>query len=247
MSRDLNNATSTEGLRDNSIKRGILYGVSTGPGDPELMTMKAVKCLEHVSVIAAPRTRGVNSMALDIVKGCVDVSDKEICFLDFAMKKDEDILNTTHDEQARQIEQYLLAGRDVAMLNIGDASMFGTFCYIRDIVRRDGFETITIPGVTSFSACAALLGQSLTTMGEVMTVIPGSFDNVSEELDRTGSKVLMKSGSSLPEVKKLIAEKGLVEKTSMVVNCGLENERVYKDITQSGDDEGYFVTILVEG
>lgn len=227
--------------------KGILYGVSTGPGDPELMTLKAVKCLEQVSVIAAPRTRGVNSMALDIVKGCIDVSNKEICYLDFAMKKDKDILDTTHGEQAEQIEEYLRSGRDVAMLNIGDASVFGTFCYIREIVESHGFETVTIPGVTSFCACAAALGQSLTAMGEVMTVIPASFDGVQEELDRPGSKVLMKSGSALPAVKKIIGEKGLQDRSSMVVNCGLEDERIYKDITQSGDDEGYFVTILVEG
>ena len=229
------------------MQKGILYGVSTGPGDPELVTLKAVKCLERVPVIAAPRTKGSNSMALDIVKGVMDIAGKEICYLDFAMKKDAGVLKSTHETIADQIEVYLIKGMDVAMLNIGDASLFGTFCYIRDIVENHGFKTETIPGVTSFCAVAAVLGQSLTTMKDPLTIIPGSFEGVEEELDRPGSKVLMKSASALPEVKRILNEKNLTDKTSMVANCGLENERVYRDIRESSDNEGYFVTMLVKG
>lgn len=227
------------------MKKGVLYGVSTGPGDPELMTVKAMKCIEKCPVIAAPRTKGKNCMALDIVRKIMDIEDKEILYLDFAMKKDTNILDSTHRQQADAVEEFLSQGKDVAMLNIGDASLFGTFFYVRQLVEADGYEARTIAGVTSFSAVAAELGWSLTTMGEPMTVIPGSFEDVSEALDRKGTKVIMKSASALPEVKKILEEKNLMGKSAMVANCGLPNQRVYRDISQSMDDEGYFVTILV--
>lgn len=228
------------------MRKGILYGVSVGPGDPEHMTLKALRCLEKVPVIAAPRTRGKNNRALDTVVANMDISGKEICYLDFAMKKDSDILDSTHNTQAKQIEEFLAQGKDVAMLNIGDASLFGTFCYVRDIVEADGYESVTIPGVTSFCAVAAELGQSLTNMGDPLVIIPGSFENVSEQLDCPGTKVLMKSASALGEVKKLLAEKGLAEKSAMIADCGLPNQRVFRNIMDSSDNEGYFVTILVQ-
>lgn len=228
------------------MKKGKLYGVSTGPGDPEHMTLKALRCLEKVDVIAAPRTKGKNNRALDTVAANIDISNKEIVYLDFAMKKDENVLESTHRHQADQIEECLAQGKDVAMLNIGDASLFGTYCYVRDLVIADGYEEETIPGVTSFCAVAAVLGQSLTNMGDPLTIIPGSFDGVEEALDRPGTKVLMKSASQLGSVKQLLIDKGLVDKASLVADCSLPNERVFRNIREASDNEGYFVTILVQ-
>ena len=228
------------------MAKGILYGVSTGPGEPELMTVKAIKTIEKCDVIAAPRTKGQNCMALDIVKGIMNVDEKEILYLDFAMKKDADVLTNTHRQQADAVEECLAQGKSVAMLNIGDASLFGTFCYVRELVEADGYESVTIPGVTSFCAAAAVLGKSLTVMHAPMTVIPGSFDGVEEALNYPGTKVIMKSASALPEVRNLLEQKGWVDKASFVANCGLPNQKVVKDIRESKGDEGYFVTILVE-
>lgn len=232
--------------KETKMSKGILYGVSTGPGDPELMTVKAMKAIEKCEVIAAPRTKGENCMALDIVKGIMNVDDKEIIYLDFAMKKDAGILNSTHRQQADVVEEALSQGKNVAMLNIGDASLFGTYCYVRDLVVADGYESITIPGVTSFCASAAVLEQSLTVMHAPMTIIPGSFDGVEEALNYPGTKVIMKSASALPQVRDLLEEKGWVDKASFVANCGLPTQKVVKDIRESKGDEGYFVTILVQ-
>ena len=225
--------------------KGILYGVSTGPGDPELMTIKAVRCLERCEVIAAPRTRGRNSMALDIVKRIIDIDNKVIIYLDFTMSKDKSILFESHKKEAALIEEYLQKGIDVAMLNIGDAALYGPFGYIRDIVEMDGYKTNTIAGVTSFSAVAAELGQSLTEAQKPLTIIPGAYGQVENLLGQDGTKVIMKSGRALSEVKKILADKNMIEEASMVANCGLDNQRVYQNISQSADDEGYFVTILV--
>ena len=185
-------------------------------------------------------------MALDIVKGIMDIDDKEILYLDFAMQKNEKVLESTHRKQADMIEEYLAAGKDVAMLNIGDASLYGTFCYVRELVEADGYGTKTVAGVTSFCAVAAELGQSLTRMGEPLTIIPGSYEYVEQMLEQDGTKVIMKSGNALSEVKRILEEKGMSDRSAMVANCGLHNQRVYKDIKKSDDDEGYFVTILIK-
>lgn len=227
------------------MKKGVLYGVSTGPGDPELMTVKSIKTIEKCDVIAAPRTHGKNCMALDIVKGIMNIDDKEILYLDFAMKKDKDLLDLTHRQQADAVEEYLAQGKNVAMLNIGDVSVFGTFCYVRELVEVDGYESKTVAGVTSFCAVAAELGRSLTTMNKPLTVIPGSFEHVETGLDVPGTKVIMKSASALPEVKKLLEKKGMINQAAMVANCGLPNQIVVENLGDIKGDEGYFVTILV--
>ncbi|MBR4396185.1 MAG: precorrin-2 C(20)-methyltransferase [Eubacteriaceae bacterium] len=227
------------------MAKGMLYGVSTGPGDPELMTLKAIKVIEACPIIAAPRTKGENCMALDIVKGAMDVSGKEIIYIESKMSRDKDILASTHKEQAEKIIACLAEGKDVAMLNIGDASVYGTFTPIRDLVRDAGYETSTVPGVTSFSAVAAALDESLTSTNEPLMIVPGSYKDMDKVLDFPGSKVLMKSGSQLPGVKAYLRKYGLEDRSSLVANCGLENERIYKDIRESSDDEGYFSTIIV--
>lgn len=247
-----------------NVKKGILYGVSVGPGDPELLTMKAVKCLNAVPVIATPRTNfkktsveDGNTMALDIVKQVVDISSKEIVYLDFKMGRSvsEDTIPKTdmdanHILLARRLESYLDSGKDVAMLSIGDASLFSTYSYIRDIVLNDGYDAVTIPGVTSFSAVAATLNVSLTNMKEPLTIIPGSYnqDQLEDYLSREGTKVIMKSGKSVGKVIDALNITALAKSAKAVGNCGLENQKIYRELANIKDAselENYFLTILV--
>lgn len=226
-------------------KQGRLYGVSVGPGDPELMTVKALRCLERVPVLAVPRTKGDRSIALGIVQGILDTSDKTILYLDFLMVKDPAALAASHRHQARQIMDVLDNGEDVAMLSLGDASLYSSYSYLRELVEQGGYETVTIAGVPSFCAVAAALGKRLTAMDQPLTILPGSFGAVAEELDRPGSKVIMKSGRALGEIKALLEEKGLAGRASLVADCGLPGERLFPDIRDSADEESYFTTILV--
>ncbi|MEG1524582.1 MAG: precorrin-2 C(20)-methyltransferase [Clostridia bacterium] len=228
------------------IHKGTFYGVSVGPGDPELITLKAVRRLQKCSVVAVPRTRGENNLALDIVSNVVDLSEMEIVYLDFLMISDQEALDRSHTEQANKVCVYLAAGRDVAMLNLGDASLFGTYRYLADLVRSHGYETITIPGVTSFCAVAAALDTSLTSMKQPLHIFPASFADLDGALALDGTKVLMKSASALPRVKQAIEAAGLSDRTSLVANCGLPDQRVYPCIADSGDNEGYFATILIK-
>ncbi len=226
------------------MNTGKLYGVSVGPGDPALLTLKAVACIERCPVLATPRTAGGSSLALTIAQGAVDTSSKTIEYLDFKMTRDRDELERSHNELAQRIASHLDQGRDVAMLNLGDASLYSTYAYLRSILVAQGYQAETIPGVTSFCACAATLNCSLTDMHQPLHILPASTIDLRSALMQPGGKVLMKSGSSLPEVKALLHELGLAERASLVVDCGLPTQRVFTNIDEA-TAESYFTTILI--
>ena len=227
-------------------RQGILYGVGVGPGDPELLTVKALKTLEHCPVIAAPRTRSGETLALDIVRQAVSLEGKTILPLDFTMSRDPAVLRQSRLRAAEAIMAHLSAGRDTAMLNLGDVSIYATFSYLMDILTDRGYEAVMVPGVPSFCAVAARLGTSLTTVSSPLHILPGSGGSLAELLDLPGTKVLMKSGRQLPQAAEALRQRGLLEKAAMVRDCGLPTEQVCRDLTHLPQDTGYFATVIVK-
>lgn len=217
------------------------YGVSVGCGDSELMTIKAVKILSSCPVIAVPRTHKDNTMALDIIKEVIDISSKKIVYLDFLMSRDKNENNLNHIKNADIILEHLKEN-DVAMISIGDISVYSTFSYIMDIILANGYDVEVIPGVPSFCAVAAQLKQSLTVMSKPLHIIPASFADMDKALEYEGTKVIMKSASKLDSVINSLEDKNY----ALVQNCGLDNQIIFK----KGDDKSklsksYFTTILV--
>ena len=230
-----------------NVKRGTFYGVSVGPGDPELMTLKAVRCIENCPVLAAPQTATGRMLALDIAKGAVDICGKTILPLHFAMSRDPEVLKASHAAAADAVRAHLEAGQDVAMLNLGDVSVYATYGYLEEILTAQGYAAIRIAGVPSFCAAAARLGQSLTGgMEQPLTIAPGR--HAEAVLAAPGTKVLMKTGRQLPKTLDALQEHGLLAKSAMVCNCGLSDEAVFPTLTDydPAQDAGYFATILVK-
>ena len=131
--------------------------------------------------------------------------------------------------------------------NLGDLSVYATFGYLQEILEAEGCKTVMLPGVTSFCAAAARLGQSLTGgMEQPLTIAPGRC--AAEVLAAPGAKVLMKSGRQLPETLAALADAGLLSRSAMVCNCGLPNEEVWPDLSacDASRPAGYFATILVK-
>lgn len=226
---------------------GTFYGVSVGPGDPELLTLKAVRCIERCPVLAAPQTSEGRMLALDIVKGAVDVSGKTILPLRFAMSRDADVLRASHEAAAAAVRAQLDAGNDVAMLNLGDISIYATYGYLEEILKAAGYPTARIAGVPSFCAAAAALGQSLTSgMEAPLTIAPGR--HAEQVLDAPGAKVLMKSGRQLSAALDALRQRGLLGKSVMVCNCGLPDEALWPDLSayDPAQTAGYFTTIIVK-
>ena len=218
-------------------KQGILYGVGVGPGDPELLTLKAVRVLKACPVVAAPRTREGRTLALDIARGAMDLTGKVLLFLDFAMSRSERTLADTHQ---------LAAGQDVALLTLGDVSVYSSFCYVMDLVRAAGYETVMIPGVPSFCASAAALGRSLTEMNEPLHILPaGGHLSLPEALALPGTKVLMKAGRQLPQAVAELERQGLAGTSALVMNCGLPDQQLCPTLHEYQGQTGYFATLLV--
>lgn len=226
------------------MKQGKFYGVSVGPGDPSLMTLKAVSYIRQCGVLAAPRTADGHSLALSIAAGALDLSEKQIEFLDFLMTRNSDKRTKNHFALAERIASHLDAGRDVAMLNLGDASLYSSYSYLCHILLQRGYHVETIPGVTSFCACAALLNRSLTEMHTPLHILPASTPDLPSALALTGGKVLMKAGGALPEVIRLLHEQGLAERSALVTDCGLPTQQVCTNLDQI-TGENYFTTILI--
>ena len=130
------------------MEKGTLYGVSIGPGDPELITVKAMKVIERSKYIATPETGTSDSLALSIVSDAVDLSAKEIMGLSFPMTKDAEILARSHKEAADSIAEVLDSGNDVAMLNLGDITVYSTFAYVMNILLERDYDVELIPGVS---------------------------------------------------------------------------------------------------
>ena len=141
---------------------------------------------------------------------------------------------------------YLERGIDVAFLTLGDPSIYSTYIYVHRIVREKGYKAEIIPGVPSFCAVSAKLGDALVETSQPLHIIPGSYGNLREGLELSGTKVLMKSGKAFGEVKAALRELGLLENAKMVENCGLESERVYSSLTEAEAKAGYFTIVVVK-
>lgn len=225
---------------------GTLYGVGIGPGDPELITLKAVRVMKESGVIAVPKSGDGERVALNIARQAVPLNEKELIELDMPMTKDREILRFSHIQAADTIIEYLDRGIDVAFLTLGDPSIYSTYIYVHRLVREKGFKTEIIPGVPSFCAVSAKLGDALVETSQPLHILPGSYGDLRESLQLSGTKVLMKSGKAFGEVKTALTELGLLESAKMVENCGLENERIYDSLSDAESKAGYFTIIVVK-
>ena len=230
-----------------AMRKGIFYGVGVGPGDPELLTVKALRILGECPVLACPQTKSGEMLALEIVQQAMEIGDKSILPLHFTMSRDPQVQREAHEKAAEQVCSWLEQGQDVAMPNLGDVSIYSTFCYLMEEIRAMGYEIRMVAGVPSFCAVAARLGISLTEMNTPLHIAPGSAE-LSDVLAWPGSKILMKSGRQMPGVLEAIEKKDWLSKSAMVQNCGLPDEKVYETLQDFPKDEaaGYFATVIVK-
>ena len=217
--------------------KGKFYGVSVGPGDPELITIKAVKTIESCPVIAAPKTPGGSTLALDIASSAVDLRGKTVITPEFAMSGDREKTRKSHLLAAEEICSYLERELDVAMVNLGDVSVYSTFSHMEELVRERGFASERIAGVTSFCAAAAAAGINLTKGGLPLHILPWRY--APRYAEEEGMKVIMKPGD-VGSVKRAFAGRGAVA----VSNCGLGNEKIER-LEEVGDC-GYFTLVISE-
>lgn len=224
------------------MERGTLYGVGVGPGDPELMTLKAARTAQKCDLIAVPHKEAAKCTALKIALGAVpELAEKPLLPVDMPMTKDADALERAYRTGAARLEQELEAGKNVCFLTLGDPTVYSTYLYLHQRVQADGYPTVIVPGVPSFCAAAAALGIPLCENREQLHIIPGTYTPV-EALGLSGVKVMMKN--DLPTTLSALREQGC--RTWMVENCGMENQHIYKTLEDIPENAGYFSLLIVK-
>ena len=233
--------------RVKGFMKGILYGVGVGPGDPELMTIKAVKVIRENHVIALPGEVATETTAYKIaVQASPELAGKTLLSLHMPMTHNKEEQAKNHDAAAEAIAEYLMQGENVVFLTLGDPTVYSTFAYVQKRVEEKGFETRIISGVPSFCAAAARAGISLCEWQQQLHVIPAAHHSAEAEgrFSQPGTYVLMKAGSKLGEVKKELAKAG---KTMMMVeNCGMPDEKVYIREEEIPEQAGYFTLVIAK-
>ncbi len=227
--------------------KGTLYGIGVGPGDPELMTLKAVRAIRECDIIAMPDAGADKFTALDIAKDYV--ADKPLLPLELPMTRDAHELAKRREIAAGRICEQLDEGKSVGYLTLGDPTVYATYSYLHKLVVDKGYAAKIVPGVTSFCAAAAALGQPLCEGGEPLHLIPALYGGTEAALSLPGTKVLMKSGKKLGEALTLIKEKSLT--ASLAERVGLPGERLTGELVtdeqiQAVSGAGYFCVVIVK-
>lgn len=222
--------------------KGMVYAVGVGPGDPELMTLKAVRLIRESTVIAVPGECVTESAAYRIAaKAVEEMEKKKVISLRMPMIKDKEALDRIHKESAKRIEAYLDRGENVVYLTLGDPTIYSTFHYLQKHLEADGYSALLVSGVPSFCAVAARRNTSLAIGDEALHIIPAVHKTL-EPLPQDGACILMKTAGHMKEAKERLKESGM--RAYAVENCGMESEKVYGSIDEIPDDAGYFTVVI---
>lgn len=228
--------------------KGKLYGVGVGPGDPELLTLKALRLIRENPVIAVPGEDIQASVAYQIVKGAYEALDeKTLLPVAMPMTKDPAVLEANHEKAAGDVEAYLKQGKNVVFLTLGDPTVYSTYLYVHKRILTRGYEAEIVSGITSFCAVAARLNMGLVERDEPLHVIPATYqaDGMDQVLKLPGTKVLMKTGRKMAQVRESIQKSG--QQAVMIENCGMPGERIFEGAENIPEKSGYYSLIIVKG
>jgi sirohydrochlorin cobaltochelatase/precorrin-2/cobalt-factor-2 C20-methyltransferase len=227
---------------------GILYGIGVGPGDPEMLTLRAVRAIKEADVICLPKADKYECRAFQIALPAVpELKYKKTISFDFEMTRDEEALAKMHAEFYEKYRQLIMDGYNLAFLTIGDPTVYSTFGYIMKLAKKDGIEVEIINGITSFCGSAAAAGILLSERDENIHIISGQ-GNLEEELKISGTKIIMKSGRNVASIKERLLELEQADKISVyaVVDCGMETEQIFNGAMMIPDDSKYMMTIIIK-
>lgn len=223
---------------------GKLYGIGLGPGDPELMTLKAHRLISAAKIVAYPTLAGAESFAREIAVDIIPANALEIK-IDIPMTVAREPAQAAYDIGAAQIAGHLSKGQDVVVLCEGDPFFYGSFMYL--FSRLSGlFETEIVPGVTSITACAAVAQKPLSARNEVLTIIPGPLDDIEmrQRVDAAGSVAIMKVGRHLGRIRTLLDDMGLTARATFIARASLPSQQVLP-LGRAPDPAPYFSMILI--
>lgn len=234
---------------------GNLYVIGVGPGDPELLTLKAVRIFKEVPCICVPKGRQEgSSLALSIVERAVSLNHKEIIEAHFPMKKtksteDDCELDAKWHNTIDTILNRLNKGIDVAFITIGDPTIFSTFFYLYDrlLELNPDLNIEIIPGISSINAAASWAKISLGLGDEKIAILPANYeDNLKGILKKFDTIILLKVHKVFEQVLNVLDNMNLLENTIYISKAGMEDEKIFRDIRDVKDDDlNYFSMLIV--
>ncbi len=225
--------------------KGTLYGVGVGPGDPELMTVKAWRLIAMAKVIAYLAANGKESTARIIALPFMPEDAEEIA-IDMPMRVEREPAQNAYDKGAAAISKYLEKGVDVVMLCEGDPFFYGSFMYMFERL-AGSFNTVVVPGVTSITAAASVIGLPLCERDEVLKVLPATMAeaDLHRELSTTSAAAIIKVGRHFAKVKRVLKAL-LLESHATAVERATHETQAIRAVTQIQEDSlPYFTTIIV--
>lgn len=234
---------------------GRLYGVGTGPGDPELLTLKAVRAIGEADVLAYFAKTGRAGNGRAIVEGLLKPGMAELPLyypVTTEIDKDHDEykrqITAFYDASAAAVAQHLAAGRTVAILSEGDPMFYGSYMHLH-VRLADRFPTEVIPGITAMSGCWSLSGLPIVQGDDVLSVLPGTMGEaeLSRRLVDTEAAVIMKVGRNLPKIRRALASAGRLGEAIYVERGTMPASRSMRLSEKLDDTAPYFSLVLVPG
>lgn len=223
---------------------GKLYGVGLGPGDPDLMTLRAHRLISNAAVVAYPALAGGDSFARAIAANVIPAGAREIV-MDVPMTVERGPAQAAYDQGAAEIAEALAGGQDVICLCEGDPFFYGSFMYLFARL-SERFEVEVVPGVTSITTCAARAGVPLVARNERLTVLPGPLPEAElrARIEGAESVAIMKVGRHLDKIRAVIADLGLTDKAKYIERASLPEE-VVCPLSEAPEKAPYFSMILL--
>lgn len=225
--------------------KGRLYGVGVGPGDPELISIKACRILQLADVLAAPSSSVEGTdIALDIASYYIKPST-EILHLPFPMTSDRTVLEQQWDKNARSLQERLDLGQNVAFVTIGDPMIYSTYIYMLQRLVKLGYDIETIPGIPSFCASAAVAQIPLGKGGDAITIIPGDPQKVLDaQSGISGTLVFMKPSGHGRKIAHMLAQAGYRNAT-LISHAGQRGQKIWRDISAADWEDIDYMSIII--
>jgi precorrin-2/cobalt-factor-2 C20-methyltransferase len=224
---------------------GTLFGLGVGPGDPELLTLRAWRLISNCDVIAYPHAGDGDSLARRICAPFIPEETEELA-IEVPMRTDRQPAKDAYDAAALKIAHYLNQGRHVAFLCEGDPFFYGSFMYLFERLSAQ-YKTVIVPGVSSLTASAAAISRPLAARNDVLTVIPAPLpvDTIRQRIEAADAFALIKIGRHFDKVRGIVRDLGLEDRAMIVESASGDNEKVTALADIPEGERPYFSTILI--
>lgn len=226
---------------------GIFYGIGVGPGDPELLTVKAINAIKAADVLIAPKTeKKEGSVALSIAKPYLR-NDIEIVYQVFPMVKNFAESTEAWEANKKEILSLLEQGKNVAFLTLGDPMFYSTYIYVYRLLKDEDVKIVTVPGIPAFCAIGSQAGIPIVEGNDVLSIIPAtaSPEKIEKAIANCDNAVLMKVYKNFPEIADMLDKHDMAKNAVMLSRCGLPDEERIDDIMAQKDKKvNYLSTIL---